>query len=550
MSLHRELRWLVAPALLALGSLAADAARAEPLSGVTSSPARVTAFVMPEVTAAAFGPGEHPKCAPGRLVLGSGGTVRSLDLAGGDEKKTSLKPLVGASVTSFIKDNHLVRMADDLVYSVEGYTHQALPCMAGARPCPKPSWWDFFATHPAKNHTEPGARSAIWFFRSQDCGVSWTLAGKIDAALLPVITHTNQTTKGLCGSPRPREQMVCDDADESEDLSKCPRRANQKFKKWAELGGFDGHYFAVHAESGRMVVSTMCVFGTQLTPGGDQRYHVLAVSDDGGAGWSARVVPRMGDPKKVPPVEPLRGIWRAPVMALDGDLWVSAYNDGTEVRVVADDPLTGTFSDDKSITVTQWTPVQTPDPVSLDTHLKSIGRGLALNPVPVGSTKPPGGPIFRPLVQLASHTWVDGKLPRFRVHNVDLSSEGVTTATSLIAPAAAGESVLQGAFIQGRRASLYYWLEERPGGQFRVRYQVYHRGKPMVAAGFFQSPGTIQGASGEHSFTGSTTTFQGDYVNGAHYSSETGTEHFIPVWNENGKVSFAEVRVLGLDDEP
>ena len=547
MRVHRQLSSRIAPALLAITVLVAEAGRAEPATGITSTAANVTTFVMPEITAAVFGPGEHTKCPAGRLFLGSGGRVRSLDLDGSNSQKTEFLDLGVEAVTSFIKDNHLIRMGEDLVYSVEGYTHEALPCMSGPRPCAKPSWWNFFATHPAKNHTEPGARSAIWFFRSSDCAATWTLAGRIDAALLPVTTN-GQKTNGLCGPPRPREQNVCK-ADESEDLSSCPRPSQQMFKKWAELGGFDGHYFAGHEESGRLVVSTLCVFGTKLTPGGDKRLHVLAVSDDGGAKWSARVVPQMDDPK----AEPIRGLWRAPVIAIDDDRWVFAYNEGTTVRVVADDPLAGTFSEKQSIKIGEWRPVDAPEPVPLDTHLRSIGRELALNLVPVGSTKPPGGPVFRPLVQLGSHTWVEGKLPRFRVHNVDLESRGVTTATPLIAPADTGESLLQGSFIQGQRASLYYWLEERTGGKFRVRYQVYHRGKPMLTKGdlAIESPGIVEhSGGGDHTFTGLSTPFHGDYMKGAHYITDKGTEHFVLVWNENGKVAFAQVRVHGLTDAP
>ena len=532
---------------------------AEPLIGVTATKATVTTFELPEVTAAAFGPGENPQCNAGRLIVARGGTVESLDLAGGSAQETKLFALALPSVSSFIYDNHLIRLGDDLIYSVEGWTHQDLPCMSDPRPCADPDWWDLFATHPAKGSSKSGARSAIWFFRSTNCGVSWSLQGMIDAATLAVQTHLDQTAKGLCGPPRPVEKMVCNDAAETEDLSTCPGAANQKLQKKSELGGFDGHYFAGHAESGRLVVSTMCVFGTQLTPGNDKRQHILAVSDNGGASWSARVVPRMGDPAERPTVEPLKGMWRAPVIALDDDQWAFVYGDESkmEVRVVADDPFTGTFSHADSLKVATWTKRGSgADEVPLDTHFRSVGRDLALNSVPAGSSQQPGVPgsstAFQHFVQVASFSWNAGKTLRYRVHNVNLNGETVATATSSISPADSAESVLLGAFIQGQRASLYYWLEERTNGKFRVRYQVYNRGKPMLVKGVFktQAPGIVQGASGEHTFTGSTAKFHGDYMNGAHYLGPNGTEHFVLVWNEVGTVAFAEVRVHGLNDSP
>ncbi len=139
MRVHRQLGSRTAPAMLAITVLVAAAGRAEPtLTGVTSTAATVTTFPMPEVTAAVFGPGEHPKCPAGRLLLGSGGRVRSLDLDGGDAQKTEFKDFRGAAVTSFIKDNHLIRIGEDLVYSVEGYTHELFRCMSANPPASIP----------------------------------------------------------------------------------------------------------------------------------------------------------------------------------------------------------------------------------------------------------------------------------------------------------------------------------------------------------------------------------------------------------------------------
>ncbi|MFP5284440.1 MAG: hypothetical protein ACLGI9_01755, partial [Thermoanaerobaculia bacterium] len=123
-----------------------------------------------------------------------------------------------------------------------------------------------------------------------------------------------------------------------------------------------------------------------------------------------------------------------------------------------------------------------------------------------------------------------------------------------------GGSVSEGSFIQGHRASLFYWLEERENNRFRVRYQVYSRGEPLLTKsslfGDRQNPGTIKSVKNanvvEHEFVGLGTDdsvpFQGDYMKGAHYLSANDVEHFFLVWNENGKVAFAEVRVSGLTD--
>jgi hypothetical protein len=524
-----------------------------PLRGVTSSSARVTGFSLPEVTAAVFGPNEHKACSTGRLFFASGPFLQATTLSGENLGATKITALLGETDSLVIKDNHLARLGDDLIYTVEGVTYTSLPCMSANPPCPKPVWWDTFTKYPAKDRTTPGARGTIWVFRSTDCGSSWKLTSTVDAATLQVTDPDSANpSKGFCGVPRPWEEVACK-GDAKLDPKKCPND-QEVTKKWSEVGGWDGHYLGVDQETGRMVISTLCAFGagvsrraannpSNVLQGNDKRAHILVVSDDAGASWESKVT-----------LKP--GVWRAAVMPLDSDRWAFVYRESGKVFLWAGDPLDGSFSKDEALEVAGFQGAGTPAPVALDTHLAVVGLDLALNWVPVGSVSLPGQPgshtaLLRPLVQVASFNWDQGSVLQHQIHKVDLTQGGSKALTVPVRSDAPGQSVLQGSFIQGHRASLFYWLEERRNNVFRVRYQVYHEGKAMLTTtGLFkaQKAGTVNDSNGNpHEFTGKSGPFQGDYVKGAHYLSEQGVEHFVLVWNENGTVAFAEVRASGLE---
>jgi hypothetical protein len=556
-------KWLP---FLGLFLAAPGRATAEPIKGVVGRPARITPFFLPEVTMAVFGPQENPKCLDGRIVFGAGKFIQTATLDGVAVALQDLNLLTGESTSSPIWDSHLIRVGDDLVHTVEGQTYADLPCRSGSPPCPHPKWWNTFTEYPAKGKNTPGAREAIWVFRSSDCGDTWSLSGKIDAATLTVKTPKEGSVKGFCGVPRPWEEVACSDPTKK-DIKDCPA-STVPTKKWAEVGGWDGHYIAAEPE-GRMVVSTLCAFGTGTSqrpaPGvtdstfllknNDLRAHIFVVSDDGGKSWQSQASLPQPDKER-----PSLGIWRGAIMPLDGDRWAFAYGLDGKVKLLIDDPLKGSFSKTTAVADFQEVTKTDPLPWNLFTNHFAIGWDLALNRVPIGSTAGPGGlkrPIFKPLVQVASYTWDKGSTLRFQTHNVDLDTGIAKALTSAIRADDDGDSVAEGSFIQGHRASLFYWLEELEANKFRVRYQIYSQGKPLLTAGLFsrQKPGTVKDTGGQpHEFTGlgtgSTVPFQGDYVKGAHYLDTKENEHFFLVWNENGTVAFAEVRVIGLNDLP
>lgn len=604
----RPRRWT--PFLVLLLASAA-ALSAEPLTDVVGLHARVLPFFLPEVTTAVFGPKENPACPEGRLAFAAGKFVQLTGLAGEEVlvkdktgtlefpvKVVDLNLLTGEPASSPIWDAHLARVGNDLVHTVMGFTFENLPCMAETEtsqcqhPCVEvnstcqPQWWDFFKEYPHDNKQTPGKRAAIWVFRSGDCGLTWSFTGKVDAATLKVKDPEGKTTEGFCGFPRRWEEVACKNQGKK-DIKLCPDAVDQEIKKWAEVGGWDGPYLSADPETGRLVISTLCAFGTgvsrRLASGvvdstrllkledNDLRHHIFVVSDDEGKTWHSQAsLPQQNQQK------PRLGVWRGAVLPLSEDQWAFAYGKDEKVKLLLDDPLNGSFSSDEAIAVAGFKKADrkaNPFPWQLNTNYFAIGWDLALNRVPVGSTIGPGGqiqPLFNALVQVASFTWKDGKVLRYQIHNVDIHNADQEKPTPELVGAAirsdvAGRSVSEGSFIQGHRASLFYWLEERENNRFRVRYQVYSQGKPLLNKKFFnifgdrQKPGTIKSVKNgivmEHEFVGLGTDnppapFQGDYMKGAHYLSAKEVEHFFLVWNQNGKVAFSEVRVAGLNDLP
>lgn len=571
-SAMRQLRWIQ---LLVLLLASGGTLGAQTTAGVAGLPARVIDVLpfadpklapvtgMPEVTAAVFGPQENlQSCPNGRLIFGSGGAhtgsgtrgafVATSGLSGQNPQVQDLSPLMGESAPHVIADNHLVRSGNDLFYTVEGVTWKPLPCLQKTPATCEKAWWNFFAEYPAKDKNTPGARSAIWVFHSSDCGSTWSLRSTIDAATLTVKDPDGKTVDGFCGVPRRWQEVACVPGS-NQNLKTC---STQITRKWAEVGGWDGHYLAVNPETGRLVISTLCAYGTGVSEraakdasnvlqDNDHRMHIFLVSDDDGKEWKSKVSTQPA-------------VWRGPVMPLNDDAWLFVNRKDGKVMLLVDDPLTGTFSMDEAIEVADFQGVTAtePKPWKLRAHHGVVGRDLAINWVPTLLGKPnPPKPVMKPFAQVASYTWEEGKVLRFQIHSVDLDDGSSKVLTAPIRAKRAQDSVAEGSFIQGQRASLFYWLEERENNKFRVRYQVYSQDKPMLRTLGFQAPGTIRDAGGkEHEFEGAGTDdsapFQGDYVKGAHYLSEKETEHFFLVWNENGTLAFAEVRVIGLTDSP
>jgi hypothetical protein len=507
---------------------------------VTATPARVTSFLLPEVTAVAIPPGKNKACPGGRLVFASGVDLARTALDGSSPvspAQITLTPTIGEIDPFPIYDNHMVALSDgSVVHTVEGLTWDGLEGRV-------PAWWQQSIEYPAKNLPgRAGARAAIWAFRSTDCGTNWTLAGKVDAATLQVEDPaTGKPAGARCGTLR--RFHLCKDTSlkDRTNLRQCPLKSQQI--KFSEAGGFDGHYLAVDPANDLLVISTPCIFGTGLNT--QSAFQVLVVSDDRGKTWTSSV--------SLP-----QNTWRGPVAAVGGGKWAYAWSDGQAIRLAIDDPVTGTFAQS-----TVMAPFNDVAAAQKDTIILNTGTpgalDLAVNPVPVGSFQPvPGGavqPLMRNLVQVSSPTWsASTKAHTFQIHNLDPATGALTVATAKIESSAAQQSVVFGSFLQGHRASLFYWLEEVGPGTYRVRYQAYHRGKPLLKAkkpSFVQVPGTIRNLSGRaYQFTTTAETPQGDYMKGSHFLEAGGVERFFLFWNDRGNVAYAEVRVAGLPQEP
>lgn len=398
-----------------------------------------------------------------------------------------------------------------IIHTVEGVT------WSDDVPDPKPTWWEQSIEFPAKNILpgRAGARGAIWVFRSTSCGDTWTLAGKVDAATLQVEDPVTGLPAGpRCGTLRPQE-------------------ANGV--KVSDVGGWDGHYLGLDPHSGRLVISTPCVFGTGLNS--VSAFQILVVSDNLGETWTSNV--------SLP-----QNFWRAPVAPANDGKWAYAWSTGSSIRLAIDDPVKGTFS--KSILVASLLRVAG----SKDTFVMNPSSqqevDMAVNPVPVGTFIPSTGgvaqPLIRNIVQVSSAIWSGTtKALTYRIINIDPTS-GAPTVVSNIQSSVSGQSVLFGTFLQGRRVSLFHWFEEVGPGRYRVRYQAYHRGKALLLGKFgTQAPRTILNADGSiHEFTAQDDKFNGDYMKGSHILEAGGMERFILVWTENGFPAHAEVKISNL----
>lgn len=516
------------------------AAPKRPLT-VSATPAKVTAFFLPEVTAVAIPPVRNPACPEGRLVFASGVDLARTNLdgtavAGIGSSQIWLTPTIGETDPHPIFDNHMVGMPDgSLIHTVEGITWSDIPGR-------KPAWWSQSVESPVKNSPgRPGARGAIWVFRSTNCGSTWTLAGKVDAATLAVEDPaTGKPVGARCGTLRLRR--LCKDTSLRDRtlLKLCPQEAAQI--KLAEAGGWDGHYLAVDPDTSRLVISTPCYFGTGINTEGSMQ--ILAVSDDLGQTWTSSV-------------SLAQATWRGPVAPVGDGKWGFVWYDGSSIRLAIDDPVTGTFS--KSTAVAPFTDVAAAvkDTYILNTNIPGA-MDLAINPTPVGSFKPspgaPAQPLMRNIIQVSSPTWSSStNAMNFQVHNLDPTSGAVKAAARRIESSVSGQSVLLGTFLQGHRASLFYWLEEVGPGTYRVRYQVYNRGKALLLNKLgLQAPGTIQKeGGGVYDFTTTAETAHGDYMKGSHFLEPGGVERFFLFWNDKGNVAWAEVRVSNLppDDD-
>lgn len=501
-----------------LGTEQAEAARKRP-PVISATPAKVTAFFLPEVTAAAIGPGANPACPDGRLILASGVDLRRLALDGTDLGGLDLRTTIGETGADPIYDNHMLSLPDgSVIHTVEGITWSDDDV-----PDPKPTWWEQSIEYPAKGILpgRAGARAAIWVFRSTSCGDTWTLAGKVDAATLQVEDPGNGLPAGpQCGTLRPQE-------------------ANRV--KVSDGGGWDGHYLAVDPHSKRLVISTPCVFGTGLNS--SAAFQILVVSDDLGKTWKSTI--------SLP-----QNFWRAPVTPAIGGKWAYVWSDDKSIRLAIDDPVNGTFS--KSIEVAPLTSLEgSPKDTFVMNPSSQATLDVAVNPFPVGAFTSSSGvtlkPSMRNLVQVSSASWDSTtKALTYRIHNID-SRGGAPRLVSTIRSSVSGESVLFGTFLQGHRASLFYWFEEVGPAKYRVRYQAYFRGKALLLSQFArQVPGTIRNADGSnHEFTAQDGKFHGDYMKGSHILESDGVERFILVWTENGFPAHAEVKISNLprDDE-
>lgn len=236
-------------AILSMGATCSpDEERAENVVATVGSKTQVetkhpdgTWMDWDEVTAAAFGPGEHSDCPKGRLFFAAGQNVVSTDLdgkldpapvPGGVSNPVTLKPTTDASVPGPfpIWDNHLVKgRGGVLIHTVEGITWWP-------QVTPKPAWWDYTQYFDNRGGKAAGGRGTIWVFRSTDCGQSWKEVTSIDSATIPI-----EGGEAICGYPR--------------------------FANTAWAASFDSHLMNVDPGTGDLFVTTACLRGLPLEPG-------------------------------------------------------------------------------------------------------------------------------------------------------------------------------------------------------------------------------------------------------------------------------------------
>jgi hypothetical protein len=452
-----------------------------------------------EVTAVAFGPGEHPSCPSGRLFFAKGKSVLATSLDGNREPITPnpwSAPIDETTDPYIIFDNHLVKAKDGaLLMTFEGGTWND-------NLSPRPSWWNWTIEFPAKGRSEPGARAAIWVYRSTDCGATWSPLPPIDAARLEV-PHpvSGEPVVGLCGTPR--------------------RRVKDGEKK-AALGGWDGHFAYADPHSGHVFLATPCAYGTD-TIDEERSRGLLLRSTDTGASW--RVIGH-GDGK----------VWRAP-LASHPDRVAFVYARGPSIRAVtfpASAPSVELLNGSHEVRHLTGRDGNKTTATQVNTN---IWRLRAVTPSANGFLV--SVPVY--LAGALGHV----------VYEVDKSGANPREVDTIRAPRSGGErgDTVHATFVPGvaddsRRFSLFYWIQSRDASansSFAVKFQVYADDRPLL-----ELPGVLtieNGVAYRYPFEDGGSRFVGDYMGGCAYRGADGARHFVATWSEGGRLHFNTVSV-------
>lgn len=453
-----------------------------------SAPVTVSTSGMPEATVAVIPPKKFQRCLDGRLLFGSGTTVRSLSLTPATGKAafshnffSAIQSPKDLTTPHVIYDNHLVASGDNLFYTVEAVIWRD-------DITPHPSWWNDTKVNTLKGRNVPGGRAAIFVFKSNTCGETWTPYSVIDAAKLVVRNPaTKKLEAGYCGVPRVDS-------------------ANKK----AEAGGFDGHYVYQDFKPANFVlITTGCYTGK----GADQG---LLLSKAGATNtWT---VLRQYDNADT--------FWRIPAAMLSNQTVGIVYKKGTNLILEAA-RFPFTIGDFKTIATY---PISYPgiseDSVGLRASMYGYFGLVNTTIVDQATFKTKEG------FQVAAYVNDNNTA----AYNLYFQTPEVSTTApkpfSTIKAATKGNSVLQGTLVQSAvpgMSSIFYWIEQVSKGQFQIRFQAYSQnvalGTPKLVSTTFATP-----------------SFTGDYLGGTSYRASDGT-HFFLSWSESNTLKYVEVLV-------
>lgn len=229
-------------------------------STVLSSDFKITSESHFENTAKVLAPGSDNDCILGKVTVVCGESrpgkvvIRDLYTSSGDIDVTSSGTSVtipyDAATEAIATDNQIIRLKNGgLMMMKNSYTWESLS--------PKPDWWDTNITMSSGGSiVQKGARNAIYFWKSNDCGKTWTAVSKIDAG---------KVLNGKYAWPQPGSTAGT----------------------WG-VGGFDRTEIYQDPWNGRIYISGHGDGGPFETRAGTKEFHkeVIFYSDDEGKNWN------------------------------------------------------------------------------------------------------------------------------------------------------------------------------------------------------------------------------------------------------------------------
>jgi hypothetical protein len=227
-------------------------------SSVLNSDFRIINESHFENTAKVIPPGDDNDCILGKIAMVCGQArpgkvvIRNLYTSNGDFDVTSTATSVtipyDASDEAIATDNQIIRLKNGgLMMMKNSYTWEPLS--------PEPEWWDTNITMSSVGTiVKKGARNAVYFWKSNDCGKTWTAVSKIDAG---------KVLNGKYAWPQPGDGG-----------------------QWG-VGGFDRTEIYQDPWNGRIYVSGHGDGGPFQTRSGKEDHHntVIFYSNDEGKTW-------------------------------------------------------------------------------------------------------------------------------------------------------------------------------------------------------------------------------------------------------------------------